>query len=144
MTTIELTEAESLDLVSQALVGRIVTTVDGSPQIHPVSHTVIGGAIYFRTLPGDKLLGITVNASVLFEADAIADGTAWSVVVHGLARRIDEEPEIMSQVASLLREPFVGGTRDAVVRIVPQTVNGRLFQPSPGSHPRDAGQGDWR
>ena len=140
MTTIELTESESLDLVSHALVGRIVTTVDGSPQIHPVSHTVIDGAIYFRTLPGDKLLGVTVNASVLFEADAIANGTAWSVVVHGLARRIDEEPEVMSQVASLLREPFTGGSPEAVVRIVPQSVNGRLFPPSPDSRDRDSAQ----
>ena len=144
MTTIELTEAQSLVLVGQALVGRIVTTVDGSPQIHPVSHTVIEGAIYFRTLPGDKLLGITVNASVLFEADAVVDGTAWSVVVHGLARRIDEEPEVMSKIASQLREPFTGGDPDAVVRIVPQSVNGRLFPPSPGPDGSDPRQDERR
>ncbi|MCP2033002.1 hypothetical protein L1277_003115 [Okibacterium sp. HSC-33S16] len=127
MSVANLTEHESLARLAEAPVGRIVTVVDGIPYIHPVSHSVIQGFIYFRTLPGDKLVGIAVNASVLFEGDGIEGDSAWSVIVRGMARRVDDDPDEFGPVESQLRAPFVGGRREAVVRIVPQSITGRLF-----------------
>lgn len=129
MPTTELTEAQSMELVGAALVGRIVTAVENIISIHPVSHTVIDGSIYFRTVPGDKLAALTINASVLFEADEITEDSAWSVVVRGFARRIDDDPTAIAGIAPLLRKPYLGGRRDVVVRIVPESVSGRLFVP---------------
>lgn len=128
MPITELTEAESLELLAGCPVGRVVIAVDDITDIFPVSHTVLGGAVYFRTSPGDKLAGLTVNASVLFEADSLTESDAWSVVVRGLARRLDSD-EDLEPIQGKLRDPFVRGRKDAVVRIVPASVSGRRFHP---------------
>jgi nitroimidazol reductase NimA-like FMN-containing flavoprotein (pyridoxamine 5'-phosphate oxidase superfamily) len=124
----ELAEAESLELLAGAPVGRIVVSVGDVTDIYPVTHTVLDGAVYFRTAPGDKLAALASNAAVLFEADDLTGGRAWSVVVHGLARRLEYDEEI-EPVADRLRNPFAHGPRDVVVRIVPSSVSGRLFEP---------------
>lgn len=129
MPTTELTEEQSLELVGDSLVGRIVTAVEDFISIHPVSHTVIDGAIYFRTVPGDKLAALTINAAVLFEADDITADSAWSVVVRGYARRIDDDPTAIAGITPLLRKPYLGGRREVVVRITPESVTGRRFVP---------------
>ena len=129
MPITELTETEALELLAGAPVGRIVIAVDDVTDIFPVSHTVIDGAVYFHTSPGEKLAGLTANASVLFEADSLTATDAWSVVVRGLARRLDSDDEL-EPILSRLRDPFVRGRKDAVVRIVPASVSGRRFHPS--------------
>ena len=128
MPMTELSEAESLHLLAGAPVGRIVISVNDIIDIYPVSHTVLDGAIYFRTAPGDKLAALAANAAVLFEADELTPTDAWSVVIHGLARRLENDDEI-EPVASTLRDPFVRGRRDVIVRIVPSAVSGRSFHP---------------
>lgn len=128
MPVTELSEAESLELLAAAPVGRIVIAVNDIIDIYPVSHTVLDGAIYFRTAPGDKLAGLAANAAVLFEADELTPTDAWSVVVRGLARRLEHDDEIEPVVGSL-RDPFVRGRRDVIVRIVPSSVSGRSIHP---------------
>jgi uncharacterized protein len=128
MPITELTESEALELLASAPVGRIVIAVDDITDVFPVSHTVIDGAVYFRTSPGEKLAGLTANASVLFEADSLSDTDAWSVVVRGLARTLESDDEL-EPVLDRLRAPFVRGRKDAVVRIVPASVTGRRFHP---------------
>lgn len=125
----ELTSAESLELLEGAPVGRIVISVGDLTDIYPVTHTVIDGWVYFRTAPGDKLAGLASNASVLFEADDLSGARAWSVVVRGLARRLEHDDEI-DPVIDALRNPFAGGRKDVVVRIVPESVSGRVFEPT--------------
>lgn len=128
MPITELSESEALDLLAGSPVGRIVIAVDDITDIFPVSHTVIDGAIYFRTSPGEKLAGLTANASVLFEADNLTASDAWSVIVRGLARTLDSDDDL-EPVLDRLREPFVRGRKDAVVRITPASVSGRRFHP---------------
>ncbi|MET0713603.1 MAG: pyridoxamine 5'-phosphate oxidase family protein [Mycetocola sp.] len=126
----ELTEAESLQFLADAPVGRIVIAVGDITDIYPVTHTVVDGAVYFRTAPGDKLAGLASNAAVLFEADDLTGGRAWSVIVRGLARRLEHDDEI-APVLDRLRSPFARGRKDVLVRIVPSGVSGRLFEPTP-------------
>ncbi len=128
MPITELSEAESLELLAGASVGRIVISVSDIVDIYPVSHTVLDGAIYFRTSPGDKLAGLAANAAVVFEADNLSEGDAWSVVVRGLARRLEHDDEI-EPVAERLNVPFVRGRKDVIVRIVPSSVSGRQIHP---------------
>ncbi len=130
MPTTELTEEQSMELVQNALVGRIVTTVEDFVSIHPVSHTVIDGAVYFRTVPGDKLAALTINAAVLFEADGITEDSAWSVVIRGYARRVDDDPTAIDGIVPRLRRPYLGGRREAIVRITPESISGRIFVPA--------------
>ena len=133
----ELTSVESLGLLGGAPVGRIVISVGDLTDIYPVTHTVIDGRVYFRTAPGDKLAGLASNASVLFEADDLSGARAWSVVVRGLARRLEHDDET-DPVLDALRNPFAGGRKDVVVRIVPQSVSGRLFEPDGGDDEVDS------
>ena len=128
MPMTELSDVESLELLAGASVGRIVISVGDIADIYPVSHTVLDGVIYFRTAPGDKLAGLAANAAVLFEADELTPTDAWSVVVRGLARRLENDDEI-DPVIDRLRDPFVRGRRDVIVRIVPSSVSGRSIHP---------------
>lgn len=125
----ELTEVESLEYLTGASVGRVVVSVGDVTDIFPVTHTVIDGAVYFRTAPGEKLAGLAANAAVLFEADELGESRAWSVIVRGLARRLEHDDEI-DPVLTSLRNPFARGHKDVIVRIVPSSVSGRLFEPT--------------
>lgn len=125
----ELTKAESLELLAGAPVGRVVLSVGDITDLFPVTHTVVDGSVYFRTAPGEKLAGLAANAAVLFEADEISETRAWSVIVRGLARRLEHDDEIEPVLGSL-RSPFARGRKDVVVRIVPSSVSGRLFEPT--------------
>lgn len=125
----ELTEAESLERLAEAPVGRIVVTVGDITDIYPVTHTVIDGAVYFRTAPGDKLAGLAANAAVLFEADDLSTSRGWSVVVRGLARRLESDDET-DPVSDRMRSPFARGAKDVIVRITPSSVSGREFEPT--------------
>ncbi|MET4637921.1 pyridoxamine 5'-phosphate oxidase family protein [Mycetocola sp. 2940] len=125
----ELTETESLHYLAGASVGRVVVTVGDVTDIFPVTHTIIDGAVYFRTAPGEKLAGLAANAAVLFEADELEESRAWSVIVRGLARRLEHDDEI-EPVLTSLRNPFARGRKDVVVRILPTSVSGRLFEPT--------------
>ena len=129
MPITELTEDEAMRRLAEAPVGRIVIAVDDITDIFPVSHTVIDGAVYFRTAPGSKLAGLTANASVLFEADSLTPNDAWSVVVRGLARALEHDDDL-EPVLGRLRDPFARGQRDVVVRITPSSVTGRNIHPT--------------
>lgn len=125
----ELTEAESLERLADAPVGRIVVTVGDITDIYPVTHTVLDGTVYFRTAPGDKLAGLTANAAVLFEADDLSTSRGWSVIVRGLARRLESDDDT-GPVAGRLRDPFARGSKEVIVQITPSSVSGREFEPT--------------
>jgi hypothetical protein len=134
MPAVEVPTDEALSLLASAPVGRLVVSVADILDIFPVTHTVVDGDIAFRTAPGSKLAGLAVNASVLFEADSFGATESWSVVVRGLARRLERDDEI-SGFEGLLRPPFARGRKDVVVRIRPRTVTGRRFTPGDEDEP---------
>ena len=125
----ELTEAESLERLARAPVGRIVVTVGDITDIYPVTHTILDGNVYFRTAPGDKLAGVAANATVLFEADDLSTSSGWSVIVRGSARRLETDDET-DAVADRLRDPFARGSKEVIVRITPSSLSGREFEPA--------------
>jgi len=130
MSTAELEEHASLDLLATAPVARLVVSVADVIDIYPVTATVFGGDILFRTAPGSKLAGLAANASVLVEADEFGPRMSWSVVVRGLARRIEDRDELEA-IEPILREPFAGGRKEVVVRVTPTSVSGRLIERAP-------------
>ena len=105
---------------------RLGLAVDGRPDIVPVNVRAHDGAIYFRTAPGSKLAELTVNPRVVVQADGILADQAWSVLVHGTARRLDTEAEI-AEAESLGIEPWVPTLKDFYVRVDVQRVSGRHF-----------------
>ena len=114
-------------LASQT-VGRLaVLGKDGAPDIFPINYLVHDERIYLRSAPGAKLVDIVRDARVAFEVDAIADGIAWSVVIRGMAARLDTDDEI---VASGVHD-LVSANPTAkynYVRIDPREIMGRRFR----------------
>jgi nitroimidazol reductase NimA-like FMN-containing flavoprotein (pyridoxamine 5'-phosphate oxidase superfamily) len=128
----ELTEAESLRLITQAEVGRIGFSGRFGPVVLPVNFKVLNGSIVFRTEAGSPLgedlrTGIAdAEYKVAFEIDEInpADRTGWSVLIQGAAHYVDDEEE-RAAVLKTGVEPWVGGEREVYLQITPTVISGR-------------------
>lgn len=112
--------------------GRLVVTVAGEPDIFPVNFATTGRKLYLRTAPGNKLAELTINEKVLFETDGILSDEAWSVVLRGTARVLDQSADIAAAEALGL-QPWVPTLKDFYVEIEPTSISGRHFQF--GEHP---------
>ena len=111
---------------------RLGLAVGGQPDIVPVNIAAHEGALYFRTAPGSKLAGLTVNPAVVVQADGILSDQAWSVIARGTARRLESSDEI-AEAESLGIAPWVPSLKDFYVRVEVEQVSGRHFLF--GSHP---------
>jgi nitroimidazol reductase NimA-like FMN-containing flavoprotein (pyridoxamine 5'-phosphate oxidase superfamily) len=129
---LHLTDDQAWKLVEGTKHGRLVVTVGGEPDIFPVNYAVADRKLYLRTAPGNKLAELTINSNVLFETDGILSEEAWSVVVRGRARALEQSSEIAA-AKSLGLKPWVPTLKDYYVEIEPTSVSGRHFQF--GEHP---------
>ena len=119
----KLSAAKSLSLLSEVQFGRVVFSRDALPAIRPVNHIVDGGSIIIRTHLGAAVLS-AIGMVVGYEADSIdpVTRTGWSVIVIGLAKRVVDVDEAARFEQEL--KPWVSGTMDHVIRIVPEMVTG--------------------
>lgn len=129
---LKLSEDETWKLIEGTKHGRLVVTVAGEPDIFPVNYAVDNRRLYLRTAPGNKLAELTINSKVLFETDGILSEEAWSVVVRGTARVLEQSADIAVAEALNLK-PWVPTLKDFYVEIEPTSVSGRHFQF--GEHP---------
>ncbi|HLH81919.1 MAG TPA: pyridoxamine 5'-phosphate oxidase family protein [Trebonia sp.] len=131
----ELSEAESLRLITQAEIGRIGFTGRYGPVIVPVNFKVLDGSVIFRTEEGNSIdedlrTGIAeAEYKVAFEIDQMdpADRTGWSVLIQGAAHYVEDQEERATAVRAGI-EPWVGGERNVYVRIKPTTISGRRIR----------------
>lgn len=116
----ELTRPESLRLLDQVLIGRIVYTVRALPVIAPVCHLVDDGTVVVRTHVGADCAG----SVVAYQADRIEDDerTGWSVTVTGVARRVLDPAELAGYEQRIA--PLVGAPSVQTIRIYPEIVSG--------------------
>lgn len=121
-----LTDEECWELLGQQQLGRLVTHVGDVLDIFPVNYVVDDGTVVFRTAAGSKLFEIAVQDHVLFEVDDYTAAAAWSVVVHGRARRLDTVEEVAAADELPLR-PWIPTLKYNYVRIEPERVTGRSF-----------------
>lgn len=121
-----LPESECWNLMSSAALGRLVTTVDGHPEIFPVNFVVQHRTVLFRTAEGTKLASAAINHNVLFEVDDHNAVEGWSVIVKGIAGSLRTDAEIdEAEQAQLL--PWTATVKQHYVRIRPMSVTGRRF-----------------
>jgi uncharacterized protein len=122
-----LSERESWDLLASQALGRLVTSVDGQPEIFPVNFVVQHRTVLFRTAQGTKLVSAAINNRVLFEADEHNVAEGWSVIVKGRARMLHTDDEIEeAERAQLL--PWTATLKQHYVRVLPEQVTGRWFR----------------
>lgn len=117
-----LTRPESLRLLEQAPIGRIVYTVRALPAIVPVRHLVDNGMIVVRTHVGAECAGSVVayQSDDLWPPDN-GDG-GWTVTVTGVARRVLDRDELAEYEARLA--PLVDAPEVETIRIYPEIVTG--------------------
>lgn len=127
-----LDEDQAWKLLESTKHGRLVVTVTGEPDIFPVNFATSGRKLYLRTAPGNKLAELTINEKVLFETDGILSDEAWSVVLRGTARVLNQSADIAAAEALGLK-PWVPTLKDFYVEIEPTSISGRHFQF--GEHP---------
>jgi nitroimidazol reductase NimA-like FMN-containing flavoprotein (pyridoxamine 5'-phosphate oxidase superfamily) len=118
---------ESWNLPAGVALGRLVTSVDGQPEIFPVNFVVQHHTVLFRTAEGTKLVSAAINNRVLFEADDHNVAEGWSVIVKGTARMLRTQDEIEeAERAHVL--PWTATSKLHYVRVIPTQITGRRFQ----------------
>jgi hypothetical protein len=103
-----LSETECWNLLSSVALGRLVTSVDGQPEIFPLNFVVQHRTVLFRTAEGAKLVSAAINDRVLFEADDHGVTEGWSVIVKPKfppCRPVVSRPCRCEQVLRGLRGP---------------------------------------
>jgi nitroimidazol reductase NimA-like FMN-containing flavoprotein (pyridoxamine 5'-phosphate oxidase superfamily) len=121
-----LDDEQCWELLLSSSLGRLAVSVGGKPEIYPVNFVAVDRRLIIRTAEGTKLLELTVNSSVAFEADGVGRDEAWSVVVKGTARILEKRSEIDAADELPLR-PLIPTLKYIYVEIGPQSVSGRRF-----------------
>lgn len=125
-----LSASECWDLLASAAFGRLVTSVDGQPEIFPVNFVVQDRTVLFRTAEGTKLVSAAINNHVLFEADDHGVAEGWSVILKGMTRTLRTNEEVArAEQAQLL--PWTATLKQHYVRIQPLSITGRRFRFGP-------------
>ena len=124
-----LDEQQCQHLLASKDIGRIAFSVQGEPEIFPVSYAADGSTVVFRTGEGTKLQ-LAVMLRVAFEVDDWdpATGVGWSVVIKGVAEEITSG---IDQFAMALRSrgvvPLAPGIREYWIAVYPGEITGRRF-----------------
>ena len=100
-----LSEDECWSLLSSMSLGRLVTVLDGKPEIFPVNFVTQRRTVLFRTAQGTKLYSAVMGSSVAFEADyhdpPLTYG--WSVIIKGRAQVLSANADILDAEEAPLR-----------------------------------------
>ena len=121
-----LNETTCWELLASTDLGRLaIATADG-PDIFPVNFLVKDQVVFFSSAPGSKLVELTANPLVAFEADGIQDRKRWSVVLRGLATRLSFDTDI-TESGVLELGTMTPSDKWNYVRISPTVVTGRRF-----------------
>jgi nitroimidazol reductase NimA-like FMN-containing flavoprotein (pyridoxamine 5'-phosphate oxidase superfamily) len=123
---LELTQAESWQLLGSVSLGRIVFTRHAMPAIRPVNHLVDNQTIIIRSHLGSAITARAAEdgAVVCYEADELdpVRHTGWSVIATGMARLV-RDPAAVTRYEQML-EPWAAGQMDYVIAIKPQIITG--------------------
>ncbi|AUM19520.1 pyridoxamine 5-phosphate oxidase [Rhodococcus ruber Chol-4] len=121
-----LSDEESWELLGTERIGRLVVVSDGRPDVFPINFAVRDRKLYFRTAEGSKLVELTLNAEVAFEADHVEQDRAWSVVLHGRARNLVRYNEIQ-EAEELGLQAWVPTPKYNFVEVTASEISGRRF-----------------
>jgi nitroimidazol reductase NimA-like FMN-containing flavoprotein (pyridoxamine 5'-phosphate oxidase superfamily) len=128
MVTTDVLEDETCwRLLARAWVGHVGFVDDEGQTVLPVNCAVSDGVIVFRTGRDSRLYALRDGAPVAFEvdhSDRVAEA-GWSVLVRGHVWEVTDVPELEA-LSDVPLHPWVEGTKDRWMKIVPSTVTGRV------------------
>ncbi len=121
--------AECLELIRPGGIGRVVFEGSRGPVALPVNFRMLDEDIVFHTGEGTISAAVTAGRRVGWEVDRLDEalGEGWSVLVSGPASLVVDHEELR-RVDELDIEPWAGGDRRHVVRIVAEEVSGRRIR----------------
>ncbi len=125
-----LSEEDCWSLLARGELGRLAVCVQGKPDIFPVNYVTDGPRVLFRTAPGSKLAGLSANPDIAFEVDEYDDTHAASVVLKGVAKRLELLRDIEAADALPLA-PWTPTLKYRWVQIIPASISGRRFARGP-------------
>ena len=106
--------------------GRLAFRMADEVHLVPINYLVDGGTLLFRTASGNKLLGAALNTDVAFEIDWHDDDAAWSVVVRGRLRRLEEQE--LQRLDRMPDRSWVPTLKYDGIELLPEVVTGRTFR----------------
>jgi CBS domain-containing protein len=127
-------------------VGRLGYVSDGQPVVIPVNYRMLDGDVLVRIGPGTTAAVLASGVIVAFEVDEVdpGRGTAWSVLVQGLATVL-EDPADLARAEGAGVAPFVAQPGSTYVRVRTGVLSGRRFplrpEVGPLAAPRRVEQG---
>ncbi len=122
-----MTSDEAWRFLEHTRFGRLAMSVANVPDIFPINYLAQDGKLLIRTNPGAKVAELTVNDTVAFEIDGLAEDQAWSVVLKGTARVLDSQTEI-DAANELPLATWLPTLKYTFVEITPSSVHGRRFR----------------
>ena len=117
---------ECWELLRAHAFGRLAFHLADQVHITPINYVVDKDTLIFRTAEGSKLLGVVMNEDVAFEIDGENGEVAWSVIVRGTAKLLDEAAA--HRADDLPLRPWVKSYKYNVVEIRPTAISGRRFE----------------
>jgi uncharacterized protein len=121
----QLTTDECWAMLHEQEFGRLAFHLMDEVHLAPINYAVDHDTLLFRTAEGSKLLAVVMNPDVAFEIDELDEHTARSVVVRGVARRLEEDELHRAEQVPL--RPWVKTPKYDVVEIRPTEITGRSF-----------------
>lgn len=115
-------------------IGRLAISTESGVDIFPINYLATERKIFFRSAPGTKIVELTADPRVAFEADEHTFLARWSVVVRGTARRLASDDEIeRSGIQNLAT--WQTGDKFNYFEITPTAVSGRFIRPQTSAQP---------
>ncbi len=114
-------------------IARLAVTAESGPDIFPINYLTRNRILFFRSAPGTKIVDLTNHPQVAVEIDGNHDKEWWSVVVHGTARRLNDDAEIQASGITNLHTT-TPTTKWNYFQITPHTVTGIHFHTTTPNH----------
>jgi nitroimidazol reductase NimA-like FMN-containing flavoprotein (pyridoxamine 5'-phosphate oxidase superfamily) len=131
----ELTDAECVERLFGASVGRVAFVTPTGLQVLPVSVRATGTSLMLDTSPGSSLSQLAeMGREVTLEVDETltSSGQAWSVLMHGPIVRLSPQGRQRREAMLEQVEPWPGADCSQSLEFTPRTYSGRLVQhPAP-------------
>jgi len=128
---------QSLELLQQVGVGRLIFTEHALPAVQPVEFRWWRGDVVIRVADPAMLNAASANRIVAFETDELDAGLhrGWSVTVVGHAQVVTEVPDLI-ELSGLFSRPWIGSRRDYFLQIRTEKVTGRRLSPEADDRPQ--------
>ena len=125
-TSVQLDRRACRDLRASVAVGRVAMATPVGPRIIPVSYSLHGDAIVFRTAPYSELSTYGWDTELAFEVDDLDYETreGWSVVAVGRAHLVSDPDEVQRIRHEGQPHPWAPGTRNLHVALAWRHLTG--------------------